>query len=76
MELSGKKVIDSIIITYDDGSVWSYGLGGGKSNGKTIMFAKNEYLVRNGNVDSRSRKSQFSCNFVLVNDNIFYIHIR
>ena len=42
---SGTKVIDSIIITYDDDSVWSYGMGGGKSHGKTIIFAKNEYLV-------------------------------
>ena len=42
---TGVKVIDSIIITYDDDSVWSYGLGGGKSRGKTIVFSENEYLV-------------------------------
>ena len=41
----GKQVIDSIIIMYDDDSVWSYGLGGGKSDGKTIIFSDNEYLV-------------------------------
>ena len=42
---SGKEVIDTIIITYDDDSIWSYGLGGRKSHQKTIIFSGDEYLV-------------------------------
>ena len=43
--IPGSKVIDSIIITYDDGSEWSYGSGGGQSSGKTLVLSDNEFLV-------------------------------
>ncbi|XP_063690245.1 uncharacterized protein LOC134822900 [Bolinopsis microptera] len=46
IEIEGKEVIDTIIITYDDDSIWSYGLGGRKSHQKTIIFSGTEYLVR------------------------------
>ena len=43
--VAGSKVIDSIIITYNDNSVWSYGSGREKSNGKTLTLSENESLV-------------------------------
>ena len=46
MSLSGKRSIDSIVINYDDDSVWSY--GNEKSDHKTqvINLTGDEHIVR------------------------------
>lgn len=46
IEVQEEWMLNTVTITYNDDSVWSYGPGWATSCSKTIVFTENEYLVK------------------------------